>query len=103
MSFDIDSWQDLAAIATGVGILIAVWQLTAHARLARSSFEDTFAKEYRAVIKAIPTKALLGRKLTPEERTMTLDDFYHYIDLCNEQAYLKRRGRISGRTWREWS
>src|SRR5262249_43595149 len=62
-----------------------------------------FAKEYRAVIKAIPTKALLGRKLTPEERSQTLDDFYHYVDLCNEQACLRKRRRISGRTWREWS
>jgi hypothetical protein len=101
--------RDLAAAATLAGVLVGttglmctVWQLATQARLARAAFEDGFAKEYRNVIKTIPTKALLGRKLTHEERVRTLDEFYHYIDLCNEQAYLSERRRISGSTWREW-
>jgi hypothetical protein len=101
--------RDVAAVATIGGVIVGVtglmftaWQLAAQARLSRSAFEDGFTKEYRAVIKTIPTKALLGRKLTHEERVRTLDEFYHYIDLCNEQAYLHETHRISKKAWREW-
>ena len=101
--------RDIAAAATiagvivgATGLLLTAWQLAVQARLSRSAFEDGFAKEYRAVIKTIPTKALLGRKLTHEERVRTLDDFYHYVDLCNEQAYLNETRRISKKAWKEW-
>jgi hypothetical protein len=93
----------MAGVIVGaIGLVFTGWQLAIHAKVARTAFEDGFAKEYRAVIKDIPTKALLGRKLTPQERVDSLDDFYHYVDLCNEQAYLSETHRISKRTWKEW-
>lgn len=31
-----------------------------------------------------------------------LDDFYHYIDLTNEQVFLRIQGRVTAATWRNW-
>ena len=31
-----------------------------------------------------------------------LPHFYRYFDLCNEQAFLHDRGRISKSTWANW-
>ncbi len=92
----------VAAIGALVGLYIAARQLAARIALAKLTFEDSFTKEYRQLIRSIPTKALLGARLNEEERREALAGFYHYIDLCNEQAYLKSKGRITERTWREW-
>lgn len=28
--------------------------------------------------------------------------FYHYIDLSNEQIFLRQHGRVSAETWENW-
>jgi hypothetical protein len=40
--------------------------------------------------------------LTDEEHERALDEFYHYIDLSNEQVFLRQRKRISAATWLNW-
>lgn len=96
----IGSWNDIAAVATALGILLAAIGLLMQAGTARSAFEDEFTREYRAIIRCIPTKALLDVELTPDERRDALRHFYHYFDLCNEQAY--KKSKISRRTWNDW-
>jgi hypothetical protein len=95
-----EEWQNVAAGATALGVILAAIGLLMQGRFARSSFEDELTREYRAIIRCIPTKAMLGGKLTNDERHDALKHFYHYFDLCNEQAYIKRK--ISRRTWRDW-
>ncbi len=67
-----------------------------------TSFEDSFAREYRELAATLPTKALMGKELSEEEHNAHLDEFYHYFDLCNEQEFLHQRGRISRNTWKFW-
>lgn len=100
MDATIGSWNDVAALATAFGILLAAVGLWMQADTARASFEDEFTREYRTIMRNIPTKALLGAELTPDERRETFQHFYHYFDLCNEQIYKKRK--ISPATWRDW-
>lgn len=101
--------QQLADQISMIGVLIAafgllgiIWQLSQQSAQARTTFEDSFDERYRQVIARIPTKALLGETLSEEEYRETFDEFYHYIDLCNEQAFLWKRRRIRRRTWLQW-
>ena len=93
---------DISSVATAVGALLAGSQLFIFQQTAKSQFEDGLTAQYRAVIRRLPIEALLGRELTQEQYVEALPDFYHYFDLCNEQAYLRQRGRIRRRTWDEW-
>lgn len=95
------SW--IASIATAVGVVVAAWQLWLTRKQSCTSFEDSLAKEYRELAATLPTKALLGEPLTDEEHAEYFDEFYRYIDLCNEQAFLHKTGRISEDTWTFWN
>ncbi len=92
----------LANIATAAAVGVAAWQLVLAKRQAVTSFEDSFAKEYRDLASKLPTKALLGEPLDNEEYSTHFDEMYHYFDLCNEQAFLHKAGRISDETWKFW-
>lgn len=83
-------------------MIVAAWQLFLAHKQSVMSFEDAFAREYRELVAKLPTKALLGEPLTNKEYANHFDEMYHYIDLCNEQAYLKKSGRISKKTWIFW-
>lgn len=92
----------IANLATAIAVIVAAWQLFLAHRQSVMSFEDSFAKEYREIMSKLPTKALLGEPLTNAEYANHFDEMYHYIDLCNEQAFLKQSGRISNKTWVFW-
>jgi hypothetical protein len=99
----------ISDIATAIGVLIAAWQLKqAHRQSITASeqnitaFEDSFAREYRELAATLPTKALLGDPLSEEEYAKHFDEFYHYFDLSNEQAFLHLSGRVTPATWKFW-
>jgi hypothetical protein len=50
----------------------------------------------------IPVDALLGRAIPDDERRKVREIIYNYLDLCNEQAYLRNKGRITDARWNEW-
>lgn len=45
---------------------------------------------------------MLGERLSAVAQQDALPVFYHYFDLCNEQAYLHARKRVRNTTWIEW-
>ena len=94
--------SDIASIATAAGVILAAVQLWLARRQSITAFEDAFSREYRELAAKLPTKALLGEPLSDEEHEDKFDEFYHYIDLCNEQVFLHLRGRITKATWRFW-
>ena len=67
-----------------------------------TSFEDDLSKQYRQVARSLPIEALLWEQLTSEKQGDALDDFYRYIDLTNEQVFLRVNGRVARATWRNW-
>lgn len=91
-----------ANAATALGILAAVVQLWFSFRQQVIQFEDSLYREYRQIIAQIPTLALLGENLPDAEQSEALDEFYHYIDLSNEQVFLRSRHRVSHKTWIMW-
>ena len=72
-----------------VGALLILWQIRQAKRQAVTSFEDSLDNEYRGIIHQIPAKALLGEALSAKEAREHLDEFIAYIDLCNQQVFLR--------------
>jgi hypothetical protein len=97
-----DLFSALASVATAAGVGVAAWQLRHSQRQNVTTFEDSFAREYRELTATLPTKALLGEPLTEQEHQEHFDEFYRYFDLCNEQVFLHQSGRIRRSTWQYW-
>jgi hypothetical protein len=94
--------SDIAPFATAVGVFIACWQIHRSAQQSRTDFEDELAKEYRQLARDIPVDALLGGELSQHEQEKALKVFYQYVDLSNEQTFLRKNGRVSKQTWLFW-
>jgi hypothetical protein len=101
---EITDW--ITAIATAfstVGIGLAYSQLRMSQKIAQLQFEDSITKEYRDLVNRLPTKALLGATLSDREYQKAFDELFHYIDLSNEQVFLRQKGRIGIDAWKNWS
>jgi hypothetical protein len=92
----------VASGATAIGVMVAAWQLALTKGQAATQFEDNLNVQYREIIRRVPIEALLGGTLGEAEQQESLADFFHYFDLSNEQAFLRRQGRIRKRTWDDW-
>ncbi|HZB44368.1 MAG TPA: hypothetical protein VE360_03965 [Pyrinomonadaceae bacterium] len=92
----------LGSAATAVGVIFAVQQIRLAKQLAQTQFEDDLTKQFRQIVYRIPIEALLGKEMSEEQFNQTRDDFFHYIDLSNEQVFLRHHNRIGGATWRLW-
>lgn len=92
----------LSSIATAIGVIVAATQLWASRQQATTQFEDSLAQDYRTILRKIPIQALLGEDLSDEEYKNNLDNFYYYIDLTNEQIFLRKVRRLRRDTWLNW-
>jgi hypothetical protein len=102
MTGTVDLVRAAASIATALGIFAAGWQLYLTKRQAVTQFEDQLTSQYREIARRLPLIALLGEELDDPAYEAALPDFYHYFDLSNEQAFLRRQRRITPRTWSNW-
>lgn len=98
----LDILTAISSAATAVGVAVAAFQLRITKRQSVTSFEDSLTNQYRQVLSSIPLKALFGETLSDNEHSEHLEYFYRYFDLCNEQVFLQRNGRISKETWIFW-
>lgn len=100
------NWLDwitaIASFVTAFGVLLAWYQIREARKQARTQFEDNLAREYREIASQFPVKALLGKELDEKEYSEALENLYHYIDLSNEQTFLRQKGRINADTWKSW-
>ncbi|TVQ31441.1 MAG: hypothetical protein EA376_09405 [Phycisphaeraceae bacterium] len=93
----------LTGVATSTSLIIAYRHLRLVNRNSQIAFEDALSREFRQVVNRLPLRALLGESLTDAELSASLTSFYWYFDLTNEQVFLRRHGRVSALTWRNWS
>ena len=95
-------WNTIASIATAFGIIIAAWQIWLGRRQSRLDFEDSFDQRYRDLTMQIPVDALIGDPFPSEDQKRVRELVFNYLDLCNEQVYLRMRKRISKVRWKDW-
>jgi hypothetical protein len=96
------SWDTIASIATAIGVGIASWQLWEGRRLAQTTFEDSLDQQYRSLAMQIPVDALIGMPVAQEAKQAVRENIYNYLDLCNEQIYLRKKKRIRHSRWVDW-
>ena len=100
------TWLDYvnatASVATAVGVIVASWQIILTKQQARTQFEDELVNQYREIIRCIPVEALLGKTLMGAQQSSARDAIYRYIDLSNQQIFLRQHGRASKKTWENW-
>jgi len=92
----------ISNVATAIAVGVAAWQLVLNKKQAVTNFEDSFAKQYRELIANIPLEIFFGDVLSEEKYQECFDEIYRYLDLCNEQIFLYKIGRISEATWQFW-
>lgn len=98
----LDFIQAIGAGLTGIGALIVIGQLYQRKKQFTTQFEDHLTDQYREIIYQIPTDALLRSDGNEEGYEGELKDYYRYIDLSNEQVFLRQEGRVSKSTWENW-
>ena len=103
------NWNALAAlaavgatIATAAGFGGTVWMILSAARQARTKWEDDLTHEYRRIMQRLPLGARLNEHVPDCEFEGKLPAFLDYFDLSNQQAILRKSGRVSRDTWAEW-
>ncbi|GAB1488642.1 hypothetical protein MASR2M8_10880 [Opitutaceae bacterium] len=97
-----DSFTILSSAATAIGVVAAAYQIRVSRIQSVTEFEDGFAKEYRELASRLPVRALLGAELSAEEKKEHFDELVRYIDLNNEQIFLRQVGRVRQETWLFW-
>ena len=96
------NWNTIASLATAIGVCIAAWQIWESRKLVQTSFEDGLDQQYRHLAMNIPVDALIGKSVD-DEKGVLREIIYNYLDLCNEQTFLRRKKRISKNRWEDWN
>lgn len=98
------NWFNLiVSIATPFSVLILAYQLRQRKKQFTTEFEDHLTDRYRDIIYQTPTEALLrNTDADTDEYAGELKDYYRYIDLTNEEIFLRQEGRVSKSTWENW-
>lgn len=105
LQFIAEQHGPISAVAnaiTAASVALALWQLLVSKRIAQLHFEDALSKEYRDLASRIPTTVFFGKATAEEEHKALRDEFFRYLDLCNEQICLRQRRRISETVWKSW-
>jgi len=100
-SMNID-WNSIVSIFTAIGVLVAAFQLRVSSKIAQSEFEDSIDQQYRELAKGIPVDALIGKTVSSDKIELTRELIYNYLDLCNEQIFLRKKKRVRRDTWVDW-
>jgi len=93
----------LASLATALGVCFGAWQIKIGKDQAQATFEDSLDQQYRSLSMELPVNVLIGEPVDEEQRMVVRELIYNYLDLANEQVYLRAKGRISKYTWASWS
>ncbi len=102
ITFIIEVLNTLVPYATVFGVGVAAYQIRRSNIQQRVMFEDSINKEYRDIIQRIPYKVLIGDEVPLSEANAVHNEIYNYMDLCNEQIYLRMSDRVSKKTWNNW-
>jgi hypothetical protein len=95
-------WSAVGSIGTAIAVLVAAWQVRKSTQQACTDFEDELAQEYRQLTREMPVEVLLGSDIPDDEFEAAFGTLYHYLDLSNQQVFLRMNGRIRRSTWIDW-
>ena len=101
-----DDWSFWSMVFQGVtalAIIMAVWQVTYHARQMHRDLETEYVKQYWDIVKSTSDEwrsgNFLGSPVTPKDTRAIAD----YLQLCEDEIELRRNARVTDSTWKMWS
>jgi hypothetical protein len=94
-------WDFLISIATPLSVFFLAYQLWLRKKQFTTEFEDKLTSDYREIVYEIPVESLLDDS-DADQYEGCLKDYYRYIDLSNDQVFLRKEGRVSKSTWENW-
>ncbi|MFT5717350.1 MAG: hypothetical protein ACI9T7_001541 [Oleiphilaceae bacterium] len=92
----------VASVATAIGVLFGAWQIRLSKKQAQAEFEDSMDQQYRSLSMDLPVDVLIGKEPDENQKPIVRELVFNYLDLSNEQVYLRAKGRISKYTWESW-
>jgi hypothetical protein len=98
----VPSLSDLGSLATAAAVLVAAWQVRRSTLQATTDFEDDLNREYREVMRGLSVAAYLGEAVDDRQFANDYPALVQYIDLSNEQVFLRQAGRVGQITWQSW-
>jgi hypothetical protein len=93
----------IGSLATALGVCFGAWQIKVGKDQAQATFEDSLDQQYRSLSMELPVNVLIGNPVEDSNRNKVRELIFNYLDLANEQVYLRAKGRISQHTWASWS
>ncbi len=93
----------VGSVATAIGVIFGAWQIRLSKKQSQAEFEDKLDQQYRIISMELPVDVLIGKAPDADEKNQVRELIYNYLDLSNEQVYLRAKGRISTYTWQSWS
>lgn len=104
MNVDLKDISDIAtaiaAVIAAISLGVSAFQTRLSRRIAETAFEDSIDQQYRELAKEIPVDVLIDS--CTQVCTRTREVIFNYLDLCNQQVYLRAKGRISADRWADW-
>jgi len=93
----------VGTMATAIGVAFVAWQVRLSKKQTQAAFEDQLDQQYRSLTIDLPVDILTGKHPQAQDKNRVRELIYNYLDLTNEQIYLRVKGHISKQTWISWS
>lgn len=93
----------VGSLATAIGIIFGAWQIRISKKQSQAEFEDQLDQQYRAISMLLPVDILIGKNVEEANRIEVRELIFNYLDLTNEQVYLRAKKRITTITWKSWN
>nr|WP_308855461.1 hypothetical protein [Vibrio vulnificus] len=90
----------IAAVIAAISLGVSAFQTRLSRRIAETAFEDSIDQQYRDLAKEIPVDVLIDK--CTDLSNDTREVIFNYLDLCNQQIYLRAKGRVSEERWIDW-
>ena len=100
MSWQWTDWATFIVDAlTGAAIIFAVWQLMFHSRQMHRDLESLYVQRYWELMDRRSIGWVTEDKTAPED----LPVIRAYLQLCEDEIELRKRGRVTDSTWAFWA
>ncbi|GLZ51347.1 hypothetical protein Acsp07_09640 [Actinomycetospora sp. NBRC 106378] len=94
--------QNISAVVTAVGVVLAALSIRAAQRQRLRSFEAFYVQRYWSLMDSMSLAAL---RLEADYKLRTRDEkaVRSYIRLCEDECELREKGWITDATWKIWA
>lgn len=92
-------WTDVVSTLTLVAVVAAVLQLRLHTQQTHRDLESLYVQRYWELMDRRSGPFEVDSQPQPQDRRV----IYSYFQLCEDELDLRRVGRITDSTWKEWA